>query len=152
MGNIILNKNINSIAIPPLGCGLGGLQWKEVREVIEKKLSKLIGVRIIIFKPSKSLDIHESVKSQTSPKMTPGRAALVELINDYLGGLLAPSITLLEVHKLMYFMQEAGENLILDFQKPNMAHTEKIFDMFYMLWRGTLFQAIKTVGILHLKS
>ena len=49
--------------------------------------------------------------------MTAGRATLVELINRYLGGLLDPFVTLLEVHKLMYFMQEAGEPLRLKYQK-----------------------------------
>lgn len=51
------------------------------------------------------------------PKMTAGRAALVELIHRYLGGLLDPFVTLLEVHKLMYFMQEAGEPLRLKYVK-----------------------------------
>jgi hypothetical protein len=49
--------------------------------------------------------------------MTPGRAALVVLIHRYLGGLMDPSVTLLEVHKLLYFMQEAGEPLRLQFVK-----------------------------------
>jgi len=49
--------------------------------------------------------------------MTPGRAVLVELIRRYLAGLLDPAITLLEVHKLMYFMQEAGEQLRLRFRE-----------------------------------
>ena len=39
----------------------------------------------------------------------------VELMRRYLAGLLDPFITLLEVHKLMYFMQEAGEPLKLRF-------------------------------------
>ena len=51
------------------------------------------------------------------PKMTPGRAALVGLINCYLRGLLDPFVTLLKVHKLMYFMQVAGEPLKLQFAK-----------------------------------
>ena len=50
-------------------------------------------------------------------KMTPGRAALVGLMNCYLRGLLDPFVTLLEVHKLMYFMQAAGEPLKLLFIK-----------------------------------
>ena len=49
--------------------------------------------------------------------MTASRATLVELMDRYLGGLLDPFITLLEVHKLMYFMQEAGEPLRLKYQK-----------------------------------
>ena len=47
--------------------------------------------------------------------MTAGRAALVGLMRRYLGGLLDPSISLLEVHKLMYFMQVAGEPLRLKY-------------------------------------
>ncbi len=49
--------------------------------------------------------------------MTTGRAVLVGLMNHYLRGLLDPFVTLLEVHKLMYFQQEAGECLGLQYQK-----------------------------------
>lgn len=49
--------------------------------------------------------------------MTTGRAALVGLMDRYLAGLLDPFVTLLEVHKLMYLMQEAGEPLRLRYQK-----------------------------------
>lgn len=49
--------------------------------------------------------------------MTPGRAALVGLMDRYLAGLLDPFVSLLEVHKLMYFMQEAGEPLRLRMEK-----------------------------------
>jgi hypothetical protein len=38
-------------------------------------------------------------------------------INRYLSGLLDPFVTLLEVHKLMYFKQEAGQPLNLKYQK-----------------------------------
>jgi hypothetical protein len=51
------------------------------------------------------------------PRMTAGRAALVGLMRRYLGGLLDPSISLLEIHKLMYFLQEAGEPLKLRYTK-----------------------------------
>jgi len=47
------------------------------------------------------------------PEMTPGGAALVGLVRRYQAGLLDPFVTLLEVHKLMYFMQESGEPLQL---------------------------------------
>ncbi len=50
-------------------------------------------------------------------KMTAEHAALVELIDRYLRGLLDPFVSLLEVHKLMYFMQEAGEPLRLQYEK-----------------------------------
>jgi hypothetical protein len=49
--------------------------------------------------------------------MTPGRAALVGLMQRYLAGLMDLSVSLLEVHKLMYFMQMAGEPLRLRFRQ-----------------------------------
>ena len=49
--------------------------------------------------------------------MTPGRAALIGLMHRYLEPLLDDAVTLLEAHKLMYFMQEAGEPLRLTFVK-----------------------------------
>lgn len=51
------------------------------------------------------------------PRMTPGGAVLVNLMHRYISGLLDPFVTLLEVHKLMYFMEVAGEPLKLNFQK-----------------------------------
>jgi len=49
--------------------------------------------------------------------MTEGRAALVCLIKRYLDGLLDPYVTLLEIHKLMYFLHESGEPLKLKYIK-----------------------------------
>jgi hypothetical protein len=49
--------------------------------------------------------------------MTAGRAALVVLTERYLRGLLDPFITLLELHKLLYFMQAAGQQLNLPYKK-----------------------------------
>jgi O-acetyl-ADP-ribose deacetylase (regulator of RNase III) len=43
--------NITSIAIPALGCGNGGLNWTEVKSLIESAFSKLPDVRVIIFDP-----------------------------------------------------------------------------------------------------
>jgi O-acetyl-ADP-ribose deacetylase (regulator of RNase III) len=113
----IRRRNIRSIAIPPLGSGLGGLDWPEVKLRIEAALQPLSDVRIIIYEPKGAPTTEKMVHNREVPTMTAGRAALVELMNRYLGGLLDPFVTLLEVHKLMYFMQEAGEPLRLKYQK-----------------------------------
>jgi len=42
---------IRSIAVPPLGCGLGGLNWRDVRPMIEKSFSELLDVRVLLFPP-----------------------------------------------------------------------------------------------------
>lgn len=98
---------------------MGGLEWAEVRQHIEQALSDMDDVRIIIFEPNGAPIADKMVRNREVPKMTPGRAALVELMHRYLGGLLDPFVTLLEVHKLMYFMQEAGEPLRLKYQKTS---------------------------------
>jgi O-acetyl-ADP-ribose deacetylase (regulator of RNase III) len=115
--NEIEGRRIRSIAIPPLGSGLGGLDWSDVRRRIEKALSALDDVRVTVFEPKGAPDAKEMVRSSEVPNMTAGRAALVGLVHRYLAGLLDPFVTLLEVHKLLYFMQEAGEPLRLRYKE-----------------------------------
>ncbi len=110
-------RRIRSIALPPLASGLGGLEWQEVRQRIEAIFRKLPDVKIVVFEPSSALTDKRINRSRNVPKMTPGRAVLVGLMDRYLGGLLDPFVSLLEVHKLMYLMQEAGEPLRLRYQK-----------------------------------
>lgn len=113
---VIQQYDIKSIAIPPLGAGLGGLDWQTVRQKIEAKLSHLSEVEILIFEPLETISAI-NIQSAPIPNMTAGRATLIELMQRYLNGLLDPFISLLEVHKLMYFMQESGENLRLKYVK-----------------------------------
>jgi O-acetyl-ADP-ribose deacetylase (regulator of RNase III) len=49
--NVIRNRDICSIAIPPLGAGLGGLDWNKVRPRIEHALAELAEVRVLVFEP-----------------------------------------------------------------------------------------------------
>jgi O-acetyl-ADP-ribose deacetylase (regulator of RNase III) len=119
LSNEIRQREIGSIAIPPLGSGLGGLNWADVRERIERELASMNEVRIIVLEPGGTPAVADIVKNREVPSMTPGRAALVELIHRYLAGLLDPFVTLIEVHKLMYFMQEAGEPLKLKYAKAS---------------------------------
>ena len=109
-------RNIRSIAIPPLGTDLGKLNWADVRPLIEATVKAIDCLDAIVFKPG-SASISQLPKSVSASKMTVARAVLIRLIYRYLKGLLDPFVTLLEVHKLMYFMQEAGEPLRLAFVK-----------------------------------
>lgn len=114
---IVVDKGIRSIAIPPLGAGLGGLDWADVKPRIISAFGDLENVRVIIFNPGGAPDPKVMARTQDVPKMSAGRAALVVLMHRYLGGLLDPFVTLIEVHKLMYFMQAAGQPLQLRFTK-----------------------------------
>jgi O-acetyl-ADP-ribose deacetylase (regulator of RNase III) len=113
----IRTLHIRSIAIPPLGSGLGGLHWPDVRARISAALHQLKDIDVLVYEPNGAPDTQAIARNRDVPKMTPGRAALVVLMHRYLGGLLDPFVTLLEVHKLMYFMQEAGQALKLRYAK-----------------------------------
>ena len=49
--DVVESLSITSIAIPALGCGLGGLAWKDVRPLIAKKFSPLYDVKTLIYEP-----------------------------------------------------------------------------------------------------
>ncbi len=113
----VQERHIESIAIPPLGCGLGGLDWADVRPRIEQAFARLPGGRVLLFEPVATSAREELPAKSVAPKVTPGRAVLVGLIERYLAGLMDPSVSLLEIHKLMYFAQEAGQPLRLRYVK-----------------------------------
>ena len=113
----IRSRGIRSIAIPPLGSGLGGLHWPSVRRRLESALDTLDDVDVVVFEPGSGPADGRVNRSRDVPTMTSGRAALVGLLDRYLRGLLDPFVTLLEAHKLMYFMQVAGEPLRLRFKQ-----------------------------------
>ena len=90
----IKRRNIGSVAIPPLGSGLGGLKWADVRPRIERALGNLKGATVVVFEPKGASEARVMIPSRDVPKMTPGRAALVVLIHRYLSALLDPFVTL----------------------------------------------------------
>lgn len=110
----VRERGIKSVAIPPLGSGLGGLDWDDVRPRIEAALRDVPDLDVLIYQPNGAPEV---VKSREVPNMTPGRASLVTLMHRYLQGLMDPFVTLIEVQKLMYFMQEAGQPLRLKYIK-----------------------------------
>ena len=116
----IEEREIRSIAIPPLGSGLGRLNWQVVRQCIETRLQELTDVRIIVFEPGGGPAVEWANRSTDVPQMTPGRAALVGLMDQYVRSLLDTSVTLLEVHKLLYFLQKAGEPLGLRYLRKSL--------------------------------
>lgn len=113
----IRRLDLKSIAIPPLGAGLGGLPWSQVGPRIDRALAVFPDLRVVVFEPHGTPEHARGRKAKRKPRMTPGRAALLGLMDRYLAGMLDPFVSLLEVHKLMYFMQEAGEPLRLRMEK-----------------------------------
>jgi O-acetyl-ADP-ribose deacetylase (regulator of RNase III) len=113
----IKEYGIKSIAVPPLGCGLGGLNWSDVRPLIEGALEPLSDVDVLLYGPSGAPAATEMKTATPRPQMTMGRAALIGLIDRYKVPGYDYLLSLLEVHKLAYFLQCAGQPLKLAFQK-----------------------------------
>jgi hypothetical protein len=86
---------LSAIALPPLGSGLGGLDWRDVRARIEASLRDLADVHVIVFEPHTAPEGQIAAKQREAPKITAGRAALVVLMHRYLAGLMDPFVTFL---------------------------------------------------------
>ena len=78
----IKRLGIRSIALPPLGCGSGGLDWNDVRPRIETAMKELPSVDIRLFAPSDVPGVRELAAEASKPRMTSGRAAIVKVRSD----------------------------------------------------------------------
>lgn len=72
----IIEQKLQSIAIPPLGCGNGGLDWNIVKQMIEKSLGNL-DIQILLYEPAKS---HNTQKKDVA-KMNVSHLILMRLKN-----------------------------------------------------------------------
>ena len=142
---VIVDNQIRTISVPPLGCGLGGLNWNMVRTLIEGRLSDLQDVRIYLHSPGYNLDAR-SVRATKPIEMTPGRAALVILAESYLKSAIDPVLTLLKVHKLMYFLQESGEPLKLAYAKQYYGPYAENLRHFLARTEGQLLYGFQNLG------
>ncbi len=103
LARVIREKNIRSIALPPLGCGNGGLDWNPVREEIESTFADLTEVDVRVYAPT---NIYQnSMKREGVRKLTVARALIVDLVRRY--SVLGIDFSNLEVHKLAWFLHRA---------------------------------------------
>lgn len=110
-------RGIRSIAIPPLGCGLGGLPWAEVKARIEDAFADLPDVDVYLYAPAGAPDAATMPNRTTRPKLTHARAAFLGAVDHYQKLVFIEDPSLLEVQKIAYFLQEVGEPLKLKYQK-----------------------------------
>lgn len=120
LAQVITDLKIESIAIPPLGAGNGGLAWSDVEPLIHAKLTELPDVKIMLFTPSNAA----RHLAPDPTKMTWGRATLLELIRSYTRVRLSvepwediKGASHLEIQKLMYFAQLVMPQLRLKFEQ-----------------------------------
>ena len=110
----IRERNIPSIAIPPLGAGNGGLDWERVKPILHQYLSAL-DCAIYIYEPNAA--ILEELKKERV-KLTPARAMLLSVLYDLVRN--GEFVSEFAAEKIAYFLQRFGANeqFKLDF-KPN---------------------------------
>jgi len=104
--SVIRKLGINSIALPPLGCGNGGLEWDVIYPLIKEKLASLSDVSIFLFEPAGAPATEQIINTKT-PNLTIFRAVLLKLIDRYI--YWQDSLSRLEIQKLSYFQKEAGD-------------------------------------------
>ena len=106
---------IMSLAIPPLGCGNGGLNWNSVRDRIVRVFEKLPGVTALLFEPVGAPPARKMINRTDRPRMTAARAAVLRIISVYRE--MRYGLSRIEVQKLVYFLEAAGQPLNLSFGK-----------------------------------
>jgi O-acetyl-ADP-ribose deacetylase (regulator of RNase III) len=107
LARVVRELGIRSIALPPLGCGNGGLDWQQVRPMIESALAELSDVEFIVFEPTGAYQ--NAPKRAGVEKLTPARALVTEIVRRY--SVLGLDCTILEVQKLAYFLQRSLRGL-----------------------------------------
>lgn len=112
---VLTQRGIRSVAIPPLGCGHGGLDWQEVFPLIQRALEQVPDVEAVIYAPKGAPAPAEMVNRTERPEMTPSRANMIRLLSEYC--VLGYELRLLEIQKILYFLQSKGEPLKLRFVK-----------------------------------
>lgn len=111
---VIQTLGINSIALPPLGCGNGGLDWSIVRPLIIEALEPL-SIDIHLYEPEGAPPLDQMIVRTRRPNMTMGRALLIGAMEQYAGP--GYRMSLLEVQKIAYFLHEVGALPKLQFEK-----------------------------------
>ena len=104
---VIRGKHIHSIAIPPLGSGNGGLDWNDVRLLVERILSPLEETEVVVYEPTAK---YQNVAKPTGvSKLTPARALIAEMVRRY--WVLGIECTYLEVQKIGWFLERTIRRL-----------------------------------------
>ncbi|MET9412000.1 macro domain-containing protein [Streptomyces sp. NPDC002935] len=119
----IVERGIKSIAVPPLGCGNGGLNWADVKPMINQILGTIPGVEVRVWEPAGAPTAKEMPNATPTPPMTRERASFIVALSRYIdaaverGMAFDPRVSLLEAHKAAYFLQKFGLPLGLHFEK-----------------------------------
>jgi O-acetyl-ADP-ribose deacetylase (regulator of RNase III) len=109
---LIEEKKFNSIAVPPLGAGNGGLDWASVKMLIERYLSSL-DCSVYVYEPNEAV---REVLRKERVLLTPARAMLLAVAFDLVRH--GECLSEFAAEKICYFLQRFGgkEAINLDFE------------------------------------
>jgi len=111
---VLMQYQIKSIALPPLGCGNGGLNWDVVKPLIIEAFTG-VGTDVYVYEPNAQIKkiLQKEENRQKPSKLTPAKAMLLYLMFHYES--VGDVSSLFSANKLAYFLQESGEQLKLRF-------------------------------------
>ncbi len=111
---VLAQHGIESVALPAIGAGLGGLRWEDVQPRIEAALGDL-PIRVVLYPPQAPPAPEDMRDERRQPELTTARAAVLGLLARFTTP--EEGATPLTVQKLIYFLQVAGEPLQLGFER-----------------------------------
>lgn len=125
--NQVERLEVQSIAIPPLGCGLGGLPWSQVEPLIRDAFAPLESVKIMLYAPVGTPAAVDMPVAEEKPPLTRVRTAVLAIIAGY-SDVVGRGATLVEVQKLAYLLERVGEPLHLEYAKGHYGPYSKTLD------------------------
>jgi hypothetical protein len=153
---VLKDRSISSIALPPLGCGNGGLDWRDVRPLIEQALGDL-PIDVCLFAPGATPDAAAMPNESSMPPLTKARAAVIAFMSR--DGARTVGASLLQTQKGLYFLERFGEPMRLEFVKApygpyskKLDHVVKSLEGHYMVGLGDSTDPVTTAQPLFLKG
>lgn len=113
----VAGRGIKSIAVPPLGCGLGGLPWATVKKLIEEAFEQCPEVEVLLFAPGETPAAGAMINNSPAPRFTGLWAALFKTLDRYMACSFSTELSQVEIQKLAYFLHLAGFPLPLKFTR-----------------------------------
>lgn len=113
LARIIREQRIVSVAIPPLGCGNGGLRWEKIKGLIEQHLSDS-PANVLVYEPDAAIRQVLRNEQTATTQLTPASAMFLYSLFAYES--LGEASTVFAANKLAYFLQRLGEPLKLSFK------------------------------------
>lgn len=129
------------IAIPPLGCGNGGLEWERVREMIEQHLADL-PLEIYLYAPNPAIrqQLRES-SPEREIELTPARAMLLQGLFLYEDE--GDPASLFVANKIAYFLQLLGQPMRLTFKKHYYGPYAPQMNAFARVFNGSFLRGLE---------